>query len=191
MSKAQPVVETAPEPAVSESTLTETINDTPPPIQTAEAATQQAAPAIAEPVATATGKPTSFFFTEKVHTIANGESLWRLARSHYQDPLLWPHIYQANAAIISNPDSLRTGKIITIPSLQGAPGKLTKSDRRNIAEGYYLTYLHYKKTGHKDAFFALLEAKRYDNKVVEEHRSLLQLSRVEEIMLSHQETMPF
>ncbi|MDH5784744.1 MAG: HU family DNA-binding protein [Chromatiales bacterium] len=143
------------------------------------------------PAANATSQPASFFFTERSYTIASGESLWRLARRYYGDPLLWPHIYQANAALISNPDNLRAGREITIPSLQGASGKLTKSDRRNVAQGYYLTYLYYRETGHKDAFFALLEAKRYDNKVVEEHRSLLKLSKVEEILLGQQETMPF
>lgn len=132
-----------------------------------------------------------FYFAEQPHKIARGESLWRLARQHYNDPLLWPHIYQANAALIDNPDQLQIGANIVLPSLQGSPEQLTLSDRRNIAEGYYLTYLHYKQTGHKDAFFALLEAKRYDNKVVDEHRSLLKLSKLEEIMLSQQETMPF
>jgi nucleoid DNA-binding protein len=131
------------------------------------------------------------FFTEQSHQVTNGESLWRLAREHYRQPLLWPHIYQANAALIDNPDQLRAGTTIVIPSLQGAPEALSKTDRRNIAEGYYLTYLHYKKIGHKEAFFALLEAKRYDNKVVEEHSGLLQLSKVEEILLRHQQTMPF
>ena len=157
----------------------------------AETSTEQPAPAIVESIATATSKPATFFFTEKPHKIANGESLWRLAKQHYKNPLLWPHIYQANAALIDNPDSLRQGRTLTLPSLQGAADNLTKTDRRNIAEGYYLTYLYYKKTAHKDAFFALLEAKRYDNKVVEEHRSLIQLSKVEEVLLGHQETMPF
>ncbi len=187
MANAQPEAAPAPKTFVSESTPTQTA----PQRQTAEVATERAASPLTEPATTTTSKPTTFFFTEQTHEIANGESLWRLARSHYQDPLLWPHIYQANAALITNPDNLRTGRTIAIPSLQGAPGKLTKTDRRNVAEGYYLTYLYYKQTGHKDAFFALLEAKRYDNKVVEEHRSLLKLSKVEEIMLGQQETMPF
>lgn len=158
----------------------------------ATASTSEMAAEHSEPVTVAeTTRPSHFFFTERQHLIANGESLWRLARRYYHDPLLWPHIYQANAAVIDDPDSLITGHNIVIPSLQGEPGKLTRTDRRNIAEGYYLTYLHYKNNGHKDAFFALLEAKRYDNKVVEEHRSLLKLSKVEEILLGQQETMPF
>lgn len=138
-----------------------------------------------------TAPESGFYFAEQTHKITGGESLWRLARQHYNDSLLWPHIFQANAALIDNPDQLQIGANIVIPSLQGSPEQLTLSDRRNIAEGYYLTYLHYKNTGHKDAFFALLEAKRYDNKVVDEHLSLLKLSKLEEIMLSQQETMPF
>ncbi len=188
MVNAQPESEPLPEAGVTTTTLSteEIIPET-----AAEPPITQAIPAGTEPATATTTRPKHFFFSEKTHTIAEGESLWRLAKKHYQNPLLWPHIYQANAAIIDNPDSLRPGRTITLPSLQGSADNLSKTDRRNIAEGYYLTYLHYKSTGHKDAFFALLEAKRYDNKVVEEHRSLLQLSKVEEIMLGHQETMPF
>ncbi len=174
-----------------------------PPAAAAEEAMSAPSPATAEETVaaelasvkakTVTAQVQAFFFSEQPYTMKNGESLWRLARRFYQAPLLWPHIYQANAAIIINPDNLLTGQQIVIPTLQGKPDQLTRTDRRNIAEGYYLTYLHYKKVGHKDAFFALLEAKRYDNKVVEEHRSLghIRLSKVEEILLGQQETMPF
>lgn len=131
------------------------------------------------------------FFSTQTHTVANGESLWRLAGHHYHDPLLWPHIYQANTDIIDNPDYLLVGRSITIPGLQGNPGALTRTDRRNIAEGYYLAYLYYKKVGRKDALFALLEAKRYDKAVVEEHREQFNLTRVEELKLAQQAPMPF
>jgi len=131
------------------------------------------------------------YFTEQIHEITHGESLWRLAESHYQDPLLWPHIYQANTGTLDDPDHLLEGSTIIIPGLEGSPDSLSKTDRRSIAEGYYLTYLHYKKIGRKEAFFALLEAKRYDREVVEEHRKLLQLTSLEEILLNHQQTMPF
>ncbi len=133
----------------------------------------------------------NYYFTEQVHDVSNGESLWRLARHHYQDPLLWPHIYQANISTIANPDHLLVGGTIAIPTLQGPPDQLSKADRRHIAEGYYLAYQHYKKIGRPDALFALLEAKRYDSQVVEEHRSLMQLSGIDEIQLAQQQTMPF
>ncbi len=132
-----------------------------------------------------------YFFTEQAHEIIDGESLWRLARHHYRDPLLWPHIYQANTAFIDNPDHLLVGSTITIPGLQGPPDRLTPHDRHQIAEGYYLAYLHYKRIGREDALFALLEAKRYDNSVVEKYRSRMQLSQAEELQLAVQQTMPF
>lgn len=131
------------------------------------------------------------FFIEQPHEVSSGESLWRLARHHYQDPLLWPHIYQANSTTIDNPDHLPVGSSIAIPGLQGSPDRLSPADRRHIANGYYLAYQHYKKIGRADALFALLEAKRYDSTVVEEHRSLMQLNKVEEFQLAQQQTMPF
>jgi DNA-binding protein HU-beta len=130
------------------------------------------------------------YFTERHYRVESGESLWRLARRYYHDPLLWPHIYQANAEKITNPDHIPQGNRIVLPSLEGTPEKLSQSDRHNIAKGYYLTYLYYKKAGRKEAFFALLEAKRYDSRVVEENRSRLQLSRTEEFLLSRQRSMP-
>lgn len=142
-------------------------------------------------VSPALSPTTEYYFVEQSHEIANGESLWRLAKNHYQDPLLWPHIYQANNSIIDNPDHLLVGSTISIPGLQGSPDRLTKFDRHQIAEGYYLAYLHYKKIGREDALFALLEAKRYDSSVVEEYRSVMQLSQAEELQLAQQQTMPF
>lgn len=133
----------------------------------------------------------TYFFIEQPHEVSSGESLWRLARHHYQDPLLWPHIYQANSTTIDNPDHLPVGSSIAIPGLQGSPERLSPADRRHIANGYYLAYRHYKKIGRADALFALLEAKRYDSTVVEEHRSLMQLNKIEELQLAQQKTMPF
>ncbi len=132
------------------------------------------------------------FFTEQSHKVHHGESLWRLARHHYRDPLLWPHIYQANTSVIDDPDYLLVGSTVTLPGLEGSPEHLTKADRHHIAEGYYLAYLHYRENGRRqDAFFALLEAKRYDSSVVEEHISMLQLSKAEELELAQQKSMPF
>jgi len=141
--------------------------------------------------ASAASQPAELFFQKRQHQVTHGESLWRLSRKYYQDPLLWPHIFQANASTVDDPDHLDESSNIIIPTLEGSPGKLSKKDRHNIAQGYYLTYMHYKKIGRNEAFFALLEAKRYDSNVVEEHRRLLHLSQVEEIILAQQLTMPF
>lgn len=113
------------------------------------------------------------YYSEQPHQVVHGDNLWRLAASHYHAPLLWPHIYRANRETLTDPDHLREGGVLLIPSLHGAPEALTSDDRRNIAEGYYLAYLHYKQRGHHEAWFALLAAKGYDKEVVERHLNRL------------------
>jgi len=128
-----------------------------------------------------------FFFTKRPYKLLSGNSLWRLSKHFYNEPLYWPHIFYANSDTITNPDRLREGRTITMPTLEGAPGSLTVNDREGIAEGYFLTYSFYRENGHPDAFFALLEAKRYSAAVVERKRHTLTLSKVENIMLDQQE----
>lgn len=137
-------------------------------------------------VSPATTDTPSIFFSQRDYQLRYGDSLWRLAARHYQDPLLWPHIYQANGKLIDNPDNLQAKQHLTLPALEGQPGHLSKTDRYNIAEGYYQVYVYYKKSGHKDAFFALLEAKRYSPQLVEEKRGLLRLTTMEAFLLSQQ-----
>lgn len=129
------------------------------------------------------------FFAEQIHRLVRGDSLWRLADNNYGNPLFWPHIFQANRETISDPDRLIEKREILMPTLQGSADSLTEDDRYNISEGYYLAYLHYKSVGDKDSFFALLEAKRYSPKLVEEKMSTLNLSRVEKILLEHQRSL--
>lgn len=128
----------------------------------------------ATPESLAPDTPTTtgnYYFTATRHRLVSGDSLWRLAARNYHDPLLWPHIYQANTDRIDNPDFLREGRSLIIPTLQGSPDALTQSDRHNIAEGYYMAYRYYRKAGQKDALFALLEAKRYGHSVVAKKQS--------------------
>lgn len=106
------------------------------------------------------------YFSERQHQVAKGDSLWRLAQRHYHDPWLWPHIYQANSATLADPDLLYPHRTLVIPALEGAPGELTATDHRHIAEGYYLAYRHYRNTGHPDAPHALEQARRYDRHIV-------------------------
>ena len=129
------------------------------------------------------------FFAERKHEIMRGDSLWRLAKNNYDEPLLWTHIYQANRSSIKNPDLLRIKGELTLPTLEGKVGELTEQDRYHIAEGYYLAYLYYQSTDNMDSFFALLEAKRYSAKLVEEKMSSLNLTRLEKLLLKHQPTL--
>jgi nucleoid DNA-binding protein len=109
------------------------------------------------------------FFKARNHKLIDGDSLWRLSKKNYINPLYWPHIYQANKYVIKNPNKLYIGKTIELPDLLGNPEQLSPIDRRNIAEGYFLLYLHHKKTGKNLPYFALLGAARFDPSVIREH----------------------
>ncbi len=123
------------------------------------------------------------FFSERIHQIMRGDSLWRLAENSYDEPLLWTYIYQANRNSIKNPDNLHINDELILPTLEGGPDELTERDRYYIAEGYYLAHLYYEATDNADSFYALLEAKRYSAKLVEEKMSSLNLTRLERVLL--------
>jgi hypothetical protein len=53
-------------------------------------------------------------------TVAPGDMLSLIAQGEYQDMLLWPVIYDANTAVIgSNPNLIRAGQVLVIPSIAG------------------------------------------------------------------------
>jgi nucleoid-associated protein YgaU len=51
------------------------------------------------------------------HIVRKGDSLWWIAKykDQYNDPYLWPLIYEANKKILRNPDLIYPGQKITIP----------------------------------------------------------------------------
>lgn len=128
---------------------------------------EPASAAVNQPASPPVSQAANVYFKEQTVKIAPGDSLWRLAEKNYQEAILWPHIYQANASTIDNPDYLVEGETIIVPSLEGPPDHLSDADRRSIARGYYLAYLFYKTTGRSDAPFALMMARLYDAKVVD------------------------
>ncbi len=79
------------------------------------------------------------------HTVEPGESLWSLAVENYNNGFYWPNVYRVNHEQIPNPDDIYPGLIIRIPAFQGTPTNLTRRDSADIAQGYYLSYLAYKK----------------------------------------------
>lgn len=109
------------------------------------------------------------YFKQRQHRLINGDSLWRLSRKSYSNPFYWPHIYQANRSGIRNPNKLRMGRTITLPSLYGSPDALTAEDKRNIAEGYFQVYRYYKKTDRPFPYYALLGASKFDPAVIQDH----------------------
>lgn len=56
----------------------------------------------------------------QVHTVIRGETLSELARQYLRDGALWPEIFEANSATISDPNRIYIGQRILVPmSVQG------------------------------------------------------------------------
>jgi hypothetical protein len=113
------------------------------------------------------------FFAGGTHRVVKGDNLWGLSGNYYRDPYLWPNIYRANTAAIHNPDVLELDQQLEVPILHGPAEQLTPEDRRNLAEGYFLLYRHYKTTDPALAPFALWAAVRYDSQIKIEYAAEL------------------
>jgi len=50
------------------------------------------------------------------YTVAPGDTLWKIAKKYYGNGRLWRRIYEANTAVISDPERLYVGWIIVVPS---------------------------------------------------------------------------
>ncbi len=105
------------------------------------------------------------YFAGGTHQVAAGDNLWRISGTYYRDYYLWPNIYRANTANIHNPDILQIDQSLEVPVLYGPPEKLTATDRRNVAEGYFLLYRYYKENNSALAPYALWTAVQYDAQI--------------------------
>ena len=147
------------------------------------AATSDASPEVssAEAMTPATPEP---FFAERRYTVAEGDSLWRLSRRHYEEPILWPHIYRVNQPGVVDPDRIYRGDQLTLPTLHGPPTQLTDEDRAHIAEGYYAVYRYYESQGHPEAIYALIGARWFDRTVYEKYSPQINRQRLRIMELS-------
>ncbi|MDH5391645.1 MAG: HU family DNA-binding protein [Gammaproteobacteria bacterium] len=123
------------------------------------------------------------FFTARDYRLINGDSLWRLAKKYYVNPFYWPHIYQANQNKINNPDRVKMGKLVLLPTLYGEPDALTKQDKNNIATGYYYNYLYHKKRGNPYAYFSLIGVERFDADLLIKYKEEIARSDIENLSL--------
>lgn len=123
------------------------------------------------------------FFSTTEHKLTNGDSLWRLASKHYVNPFYWPHIYQANHNKIDNPDKVKIGKVINLPTLYGKPDNLTQQDKHNIAIGYYYNYLYHKAKGNPFAYFSLIGVEKFDPTLLIEFKDEIEHSDVENLAM--------
>ncbi|MHB1194130.1 MAG: LysM peptidoglycan-binding domain-containing protein [Longimicrobiales bacterium] len=49
------------------------------------------------------------------HTVVTGDTLWDLAQRYYQDPFAWRRIWEANEALVTNPNLILPGWVLEIP----------------------------------------------------------------------------
>ncbi|MEE9295267.1 MAG: LysM peptidoglycan-binding domain-containing protein [Phycisphaerae bacterium] len=64
------------------------------------------------------GTPDSLALTASpgsTHTVANGDTLYGLARRYYGDASRWKDIYEANRDVLRSPDVLLVGQELDIP----------------------------------------------------------------------------
>jgi len=85
------------------------------------------------------------------HTVIPRDTLWWISDKWYQDPVLWPSIYEINKSEINNPDLIYPGQKFDIPALTGTSKDLSAEDKSLLAQGYLEAYRVYKQKGKKDA----------------------------------------
>jgi LysM repeat protein len=51
----------------------------------------------------------------QVYVVQAGDTLWSIAQRFYGNPLMWPHIYNANQSQIQDPNEIYQGQKLTIP----------------------------------------------------------------------------
>ncbi len=51
------------------------------------------------------------------HTVKSGESLSKIAKKYYGDPMKYKQIFTANSGILKNPDVIHPDQVLVIPNL--------------------------------------------------------------------------
>ena len=51
------------------------------------------------------------------HTVKSGDSLSKIAKKYYGDPMKYPMIFEANKPMLSHPDKIYPGQLLRIPNL--------------------------------------------------------------------------
>ena len=74
------------------------------------------------------------------YTVRKGDSLWRIAKYKdiYNDPYLWPILYEANKDIIKNPKLLYPGQELDIPRGGYLPDEIMDTRKKAGAAKPYL-----------------------------------------------------
>jgi nucleoid DNA-binding protein len=96
-------------------------------------------------------EPPAKGFPQQLYTVTPGKYLFQIARETYGDPFLWSLIYKENQAKISDPEQVINGIELVIPSLEGTPSSLSKSDSTRISDAYHMLYEYYTSKGDERA----------------------------------------
>ena len=51
------------------------------------------------------------------YTVASGDSLSKIAKAHYGDPMKYPVIFEANKPMLADPDKIYPGQVLRIPPI--------------------------------------------------------------------------
>jgi len=53
------------------------------------------------------------------YTVQSGDSLSKIAKAHYGDPMKYPVIFEANKPMLEHPDKIYPGQVLRIPPVEG------------------------------------------------------------------------
>lgn len=54
----------------------------------------------------------------KFHTVVSGDSLSKIAKVYYGNPMKYPEIFEANKPMLTHPDKIYPGQVLRIPVLE-------------------------------------------------------------------------
>ena len=90
------------------------------------------------------------------YLVKSGDSLWKIAKKQYNDPLMWRLIYEANYQNIENPDLIKSGMKIIIPVLNN--DVQLKNNKYIVKKGETLWDIAQKITGSGTNWSKIVEA---------------------------------
>ncbi|MEQ9308007.1 MAG: HU family DNA-binding protein [Balneolaceae bacterium] len=80
------------------------------------------------------------------HMVRQGEWFYDIARTIYKTPVFWPLIFEANFTTSQDPDILKPGKQLAIPSIEN-PQNPTANDRKKLANAAVFVSKAYTNSG--------------------------------------------
>ena len=99
------------------------------------------------------------------YSIQQGDTLWEIAQSRYDNPYIWPVIYEANKESLDNPNTLSVENQINIPLIEDG-NQLTRSEREQVALGYLSVYQWIKNNRPDNARYFLWAAGSFSQDVL-------------------------